>query len=109
MTRQEFICICKVFISIKPFQKTFKNLLLQLKKTSPEALRFTLGATNLDQTGLKFTTLFWSGKSQKSIPCSGTKNVNHISCSGVTTLSLKKFCFVLYCVGDKDHIYALLI
>ena len=55
---------------------------------------------NLDQTGmchrrLEFTTLFWSGKSQKAF--SGTKNVNHISCSGATTPPLWKN-YVLYSV-----------
>ena len=64
----------------------------------------------------------------KCIPCSGTKNVSHISCSRVTTPSSKQtyvlycivlycivlycivlYCIVLYCIGDKDHIYALLI
>ena len=95
-------------------------------------------------------------KNPKSIPCSGTKNVNHISCSGVTTPSLKQimYCIILYyivlyfivfysilfysilfystllysilfysillysilfysilfySIGDKDHIYTLLI
>ena len=47
---------------------------------------------------LKFTTLFWSEKKNKNIPCSGTKNVNHKSCSGVTTPSLKQN-FVLHCIA----------
>ena len=35
----------------------------------------------------------------KSMPCSGAKSVNHISCSGVTTPSLNQmYCIVLYCI-----------
>ena len=61
------------------------------------------GGLNLDQTGichrrLKFTTLFWIGKAQKVYPCSGTKSVNHTSCSGVITPFLKQN-YVLYCVA----------
>ena len=48
---------------------------------------------------LKFTTLFRSVKSQKSIPCSGTKSVNNIYSSGVTSPSLDQmYCIVLYCI-----------
>ena len=38
-------------------------------------------------------------KIPESIPCSGAKRVNHISCSGVTTPSLNQmYCIVLYCI-----------
>ena len=82
----------------KSFQKTFKSLPFTIKNSS-EALRFTP------------RVLEW--KKPKSILYSGTKNVNHISCCGVTTSSLKKnyvlYCIVSYHIGDKDNIYALLI
>ena len=79
MTRQEFICICKAFISIKIFSKDLQTSSFIIKHSS-KALRFPPA-----QHCLKFNTLFWSGKSEKNVPCSETKNVNHVSSSGVTS------------------------
>ena len=50
-------------------------------------------------TVLYCIVLFRSVKSQKSIPCSGTKSVNNIYSSGVTSPSLDQmYCIVLYCI-----------
>ena len=49
--------------------------------------------------------MFWRGNTPNVIPCSGIKNVNHISCSGVTEsffeanhVSIISYHIVLYCI-----------
>ena len=70
---------------LKSFQKTFKYLLLQLNIVL-EASRSPPPQLNLDQTALNLPPRSGTEKG-KNITCSGIKNVNHISCSGVTTPS----------------------
>ena len=57
------------------------------------------GGLNLDQTGichrrLKFTTLFWSGKSQKVYPV--LESLNQLYC--IVLYCIVLYCIVLYCI-----------
>ena len=113
MTRKEFIWICKVFISIKIFSKDLQKPSFTIKNSS-EALRFQRGELNCDQTCLRFTTLFWSGKTQKVYPVLEPRVLiiypvldlpllprivlYCIVLYGIVLYCIVLFCIVLYCV-----------
>ena len=83
------------------------------------------GELNLDQTGmcyrcLKFITLFWSGKTQKGYLFWSYRSflksivlyciiLYCIVLYCIVLYWIVLYCIVLYCIGDKDHVYALLI
>ena len=91
MTRQEFICICKAFISIKIFSKDLQTSFII--KHSSKALRFPPA-----QHCLKFNTLFWSGKSEKKYPALKPKMLIMYPVLELPLLLKEKLCIVLYCI-----------